>query len=399
MQSRGVNGPLARYLLTRESNPARFQHFCVDLMARAEGRDYVSSSMTADLGRDGHNPLTSLSKLVNVLCCSIKEREEGVLPKAKKDLDRLIETGMPKHATFCFNCEITGKTTKKFYDYAIRAAPSVVARMEGLSYLSAASERHYDIFEKYYRGEMLALRHGLLAEDRPSIVQPSGLRIALATQFGSDAAALRVSTVANLILMAMIDRPWSSVESLRDSVSSSLGLHTSVNPAFLDLGLERLRQRGEIEQSADRVRLNAAGEAAAKTLIERGRSALLNGRETFRDELSQRLEAPLETGVFDELWVRLQDSLADLFVREGMTIVRAILDPVPNTADGSRAATATLDDLAAAAIPARMPATSALKLAERVIHLFSSDSKTREWLSQVASVFVSMCSLGLHPEA
>jgi hypothetical protein len=389
----------AEYLIVRDKIWSRFQRFCVEVMSAVERVQYVTSALSSDLGRDGRTPLVSTGSLEAVVATSVKLTPKAAVAKAKADLDRLVETGLPDRASFCFTCELEERHKQEIVRYAKQVAPSCRVRAEGVEFLAGAALRHPECFELYYRGELLALRHGLLADAVALTPTSNGLRIAMATQFGEDAGALRIAAMTNLIRLTLRGKAGASRPQLHDFVSSELGLAQRVNAAYLDTALGELQKSGEIQFRAGAVELTPAGREAATSIINDARNRLLDGRQAFQHELSRGLVAPLGSAVFDDLWVRLQDSLADLFLHEGMAVVRAILQPMPAPALAGPVDGQLWGRLAMSIVPPQIPPKEGITIGHAVLSVLTGETQTRAWLTQVAATFVSICALGLHPEA
>jgi hypothetical protein len=278
-------------------------------------------------------------------------------------------------------------------------APTCRVKAEGAEFLAVKAAEYPQVFESHYRGELLALRHGLLAGQIDLPPSSNGLRIVMATQFGEDALALRSAALTNLLRLALAKGEWTTRNALHTRVSSEFGLARPVNIAYFDAAVEELRSTQEVEVATERLRLTELGRASAKVLLDDAKRRLLDGRDTFRAELNQRLGDPLTEVAFDTFWVRFQDTLADLFHAEGMAVVRAILDPDPSTPIDAHAGGGVMERLAAQVIPPGLSPRQSAAVAAAVLGIVSGDSKTREWLGQVAATFVSLCALGLHPEA
>src|SRR4051812_42541095 len=91
-----ITRELASHLIVRDTNWPRFQRFSVDLLSAAEGVQYVTSALSHDRGRDGSTQLISTASLEAVICASVKLAAPKAVEKAKQDLVRLIETGLPR---------------------------------------------------------------------------------------------------------------------------------------------------------------------------------------------------------------------------------------------------------------------------------------------------------------
>lgn len=392
-----INDDLATFLIGGDRNWSRFQRFCVELMSRADRVEYVSTALSSDRGRDGRTLLISTAQLHAVVCTSVKTTPHDAITKAKSDLKRLAETGKPKFVALCYNCELQERHKDTILALAREILPGTTVRAEGVEFLGPSGARNSDIVEKHYKGDLLALRHSLLA-DTLKITPPSmGLRLALATQFGDDAAQLRMTALCNLLRLNLVNHHFVGISTLKDRVAAELSLPATLSPSYLTAALRELENTGEIALRDESVRLTPTGEQVAKELIDSARHRLLDGRTTFQSELSERLKTGVAEDDFDDLWVRLQDALSDLFFSEGMAVVRAILDPVPPVPVSSD--NGILSKLALTLVSKAYPGIDSIQLGRAVLSVLAENTKTREWLVQVAATFLSICSLGLHPEA
>lgn len=392
-----ITQEIAEQLIARDKNWSRFQRFAVDLISKVEGVQYVTSALSHDEGRDARPPLVSTEKLKYVLCTSTKDTPKGAIRKAKDDLGRLKEAGLPRRVTFCFNCELQERHKKKIWEQSREIAPHCAVRAEGVEYLAPAAVNHDEIFKRYYAGELLALRHGLLTKSSDLPGRSIGLRIAMATQFGEDAVSLRLSAMTNLVRLTLVSKT-AGIERdiLLSQVSSELGLSKSVNVAYLDSAVDDLVTKGELSVRGEFVALTLAGKELAHETIRDARNRLLDGRETFLQELRRGLPQPFNDDLFDYLWPRLQDGIADFLLNEGMSMVRVILDPMIED-DGRE--NAVLVKLVNQVIPPGLLADEQILLSHTILQVLTGRTKTREWLCQVAATFVSICALGLHPQA
>jgi hypothetical protein len=395
-----INRDTAKYLIERDRNWSRFQYFCIDLLRLAENRDYVATALSADLGRDARTMLVPGRPIEAVICCSIKKREESVLVKAKRDLGRLQETGLPTYAAFCFNCEVTEATKQKFAKHAEEMNITCITRLEGSEYLSDAAVRHSRPLAEHYGGELLALRQIFLTQEVPALPEDRGLRIALVTQFGEDAATLRKSVTENLVLLTLPRQGWLEVGEVAAKVAHELHAEGHIHQAYLIGAIDVLRSRGLVDEANGLVRLNQAGKEEARRLLDVGQERLLNGREVFIEELRQRLPTDVNSRAdLDELWVRLQQALSRAFLVTGLSTAREILG-TPGAAEGSGGHAGWIHDVVANCVPiGSMPTASAVRVAQQVLVVLGTDTRTRAWLCQCAAAFVSLCTLGLHPEA
>lgn len=395
-----VTPEIAQFLIIRDPNWVRFQRFCADLMSSVERVQYVVSALSHDNGRDARTPLISTSKAIDaVVCCSVKDKPKNVFSKAKADLDRLVETGLPSRVALCYTCELQEHHKDQIKEYVKTVAPHCRVRAEGVEFLAPAAARHPEHMENHYGGELLSLRHGMLADNFEIQTATNGLRIAMATQFGEDAEALRLDAMSNLLLLALKPRDPLRRSDLLDRLSKELGLVQRVNDAYFDRAVLQLQDAGYVQPSGVWVNVTPDGSAKARSLVRDARNRLLDGRQNFREELEGKLAKPLSDDVFDEIWVRLQDALAEMFLREGMNIVRAILEPIPPDADESHTNLSVLQKIATSVITNRMLRKDVPKLSSATLSVLTEDTHTRAWLSQVAAIFVSICALGLHPEA
>lgn len=395
-----VTRAIAEQLIIRDKNWSRFQRFAVDLISAADGLQYATSALSHDKGRDGRTPLISTENLKYVVCSSTKETPQGAVAKVVGDFKRLKETGLPIRVAFCFTCELQEKHKQAIWEKCRAISGDCGVRAEGVEYLAQAAENHADIFKRHYSGELLALRHGLLSESPELSGKSIGLRIAMATQFGEDAISLRLSAMANLVRLSLARESAGLARStLLHKISSELGLTQRVNAAYLDSTVGDLEKSGELMVRGAFVELTTAGKEKAGEIIKDARGRLLNGRDTFFEEMNQGLVRSLDGDTFDYLWARLQDGIADLLLSEGMAVVRTILAPGNESGVSIPNESALLAQLSIRIIPITIPKEEQIVLSHTILRVLTGQTKTRSWLCQIAATFVSICALGLHPLA
>jgi len=83
MSSIGFTEAMARTILENELSSHRFERFCVALFSEVDGVEYVPTSASWDLGRDGRSVSARDDPALAVICCSLRD---DVDEKARRDV-------------------------------------------------------------------------------------------------------------------------------------------------------------------------------------------------------------------------------------------------------------------------------------------------------------------------
>ncbi len=153
---------MAEFILEKEDTSQRFERFCVDLFTEVDGVQYVPTSASWDLGRDGR-PVSLHSANAPVLCASLRP---DVDTKITKDVARLVETTNPKVLRFCSTQRITEYRRDEIVNLLHRKFHGIEEILvDGCTQLAVLAGRHPAHLHKWYRGELDNLRDTLLAPD------------------------------------------------------------------------------------------------------------------------------------------------------------------------------------------------------------------------------------------
>src|SRR5262245_42373183 len=151
---------VVRELLTHEENAFRFELVATDLCSASEGRQFVPTSRTRDLGRDARRFSSGGSEIPGVVCATLRADLDS---KVEADLDRLTQTTKTKAIIYC--------TTHPLTDEAVNALEAVIrkrckgldsVRVLGRTQLEYLGERFEDIVRRHYAGEILNIEETLL---------------------------------------------------------------------------------------------------------------------------------------------------------------------------------------------------------------------------------------------
>jgi hypothetical protein len=200
-----------------------------------------------------------------------------------------------------------------------------------------------------------------------------------------------------MILLTLADRKRYEVRQLCEAISAELRLNRVVDESFIGPQLSQLVLKNFVSKDREHHVISELGSRALELLIEAGRNEILDQKASFINEFRQRVTSLSNDKLnLDILWTRLTDALCRLLMDSGMRVVREILGSTESLHE--REATQTLlRDVALSALPFGVPLKRAMEVANAVFSLLTQQTNFRRWLTDVASTFVSLCSLGLHP--
>ncbi len=162
-------------ILASDESSTRFENFCVFLFCDVDGIDYVPTSRSYDLGRDGRVASMTSSKEQSFILCSLTV---DYAKKAEDDLKRLMEFKSPKSIIFCSSQKISEQAVDKLESTLQAICPGLDIRTMGVDQLSMLAMKHPTSFTRYYHAELSELKSALSTGDTdPSEVTLTGLRI------------------------------------------------------------------------------------------------------------------------------------------------------------------------------------------------------------------------------
>lgn len=406
MASHTIPPNIVRDILAAERSPVRFEQFCCDLLSAVDGIDYLPTSRSYDLSRDGRSLPSLQTGQVGFICCGTEKDFEG---KAKGDLQGLLAALLaatrPHSIIFCSNREKSEAYLQGVESQLRQLAPNVerIAAIGANQIVPLASQKHADIFERRYTAELLEHREWLNTTDIASLeLQTVGMQVALTTQFQDDAQSLRKELVRTGILRSLSDGKPRTVARLAKDVSDALRLPKIIHNEYFRDGLIELAAAKLIDATEGLHSITDEGRKQYDEIVKSGNARLTNGKTLIQEAVSRLLGYELPPADFNHLWNRLRDEIANLFFANGLRLVRAIASLLANTEKLPPPPTFSelLERLRGSIIALGVGGSRKNEVAQAIVDLFSdSDSGAFNWLTELAVKYVTLCSLGLEPSA
>ena len=319
---------IVRDILAAERSPVRFEQFCCDLFSGIEGIDYLPTSRSYDLSRDGRTLPGIQSGEVCFVCCGTESDFEG---KVKEDLAEPLGQSPPGITPgaihFCSNREKSEDYLQKVEGHIRQIAPGVprVSAIGAYQIVGLVSQKHPEIFERRYTAELLEHREWLNATDIGSLqLQTAGMQIALTTQFHEDAQSLRRELIKTTILRSLSNGKALTLVSIAKAVSDALHLPKIINTEYFRETLIELAANGMIEATDYAYTITGQGQTTYADAVQSGNTQLINGKKLIQKAVFELLGYDMPQADFNRLWNRLQDEIANLFFANGLRLIRAI---------------------------------------------------------------------------
>lgn len=387
---------IVRSLFDFEISPIRFEHVCIDLYRNAEGIELVPTSRTWDRGRDARriSISTGSEALPGVLCAALSADIDA---KVEADIRRLAETTQTKAIVYCTSQSLTEHACDKIEAKIRKLYPTAESvRVLGQIQLVALGERFEDTLQHYYAAEIRNIEQALLQPTTSSEPESIGLRLALITQTGDDARALRNELTRRLVLDTLHTSGPQSPGKLAVVISGQLHLARSISANYVSGILSRLGDEGLVAIQDNKASLTLSGTAFVNTIPHEASSKLLEGRAAIQKAIKTLSGHALIDDHYERVWNCLQDGLAELFYSHGAAIVRMVGSLITGESPKPEARERVLlEKLGDSILPLFSQSTQGSEVRQAVIDMFSEkESKAFEWLTQICSVYVMMCSLG-----
>lgn len=391
---------MAEHILEHDDNPVRFEKFCNDLFSEVDGAQYVPTSRTHDLGRDGRATTLKSGPNQVLLCCSLRDDIEE---KATQDLQRIAENAKPQTLRMCFSKRVSESQRQAISKRAAGLIPSVTALfVDGQAQIATLAFRHPTALRHRYRGELELLRSVLLADADDEEAQVMGMRIALTTQLHDDAQTLRDEISRNLVLNALRSGRPLNLALIVKSLSDSLHLSRQIRAECVRPTVDQLVASGHLAVADGKYAITESGRQELRERTDQGSRTLLDGRQKVKSTVRSLLGEDLSEEEFSHLWKILQEGLANLFMSNGIQIIEAIASILHE--DSPVSAHAHLEEgiseLAGRVAGTKIGGPRATDIAQAVRDMFhETESYAFEWLTSLCSVYIGVCSLGLEPFA
>jgi hypothetical protein len=381
-----------------ETNSLRFELVCIGLYREAEGIELVPTSRSWDRGRDGR-PITLTQRIPAqqpILCASLSASLDN---KVESDIRRNIETTATQALVFCTTKSLSEQACDKI-EVQIRALDPhlVTVRVLGRIQLVAMGERFQHVIRKHYAAELANLKSALIDGSKPD-AEPDkiGLRLALITQTGDDANALRFDLAKRLLLEALQANGPTTPGNLATKVSGRLHLPRSLSGTYVTEVLERIISEDLVSVKGDTYDLTATAHEFLTNVPTDASQRLLEGRKAVREAIKQLSGHTLSEEQYKQVWNVIQDGLSQLFYEHGAAIVQMISGVL--SGDGARSEHSLykiiIERLGDKILPLFSSPEQGEEVRQAIIDMFSETSlEAFQWLTQICSVYIMMCSLG-----
>ena len=384
-------------VLEAENSYIRFENFCLDIIYSAEGIELAPTSITRDAGRDGRAILLSLAPARPILCATTTP---GIDSKVTHDMIRLVQTTKTEEIIYCLSKSISEEKCISM-ETKIRELYPEAKSVRVLSQVQIARliEHHEDIFRKHYAAEIRNVERALLIiRDATPDVAELGLRLALCTQAGDDASFLRKELSRCLVLSTLSESGQLKANQIASSITHQLHLPQSISEEYTLQIINQLSEDGLVLIDNGVVKLTDLAESYLQKLSEQAGIKLLEGRESVRTIIEKLSGNRLADLHFEKIWDVFQDGISHLFYSHGMQIIRM----VRSTLDEKDAYSTKyetyfpIENLADRIASLFTQSSQANEVRQAIIDMFTEkDSPAFQWLTQLCSIFVMMCSLGL----
>jgi len=380
-----------------ERSPTRFEKVCIDLYQASEGVVLVPTSITWDRGRDARSISTSSKDRSHevILCATLTI---DIDPKIEADLKRVHETSQPNRLVYCTTQSLTEHACDKIEASIRKLIPSVGSVVVlGQIQLIALAEQFEQTIRKHYSGEIHNIESALLSSPTVgSEPEKIGLRLALISQTGEDARLLRNNLSKRLVLEALDSSGSSTSGTLAVKISGNLHLARTIPSYYIDEILSQLQTDGLISLSEKKASITDDGKEFIRHIPGEASSRLLEGRTLVCESIKNLSGHTLTDDEYNKVWDSLQDGLSELFYSQGASIVRMVSTLI--TGENSEAVETSrglLERLGDRLLPIFTEQTKASEIRQSVIDMFAEkNGAASQWLTQMCSVYVMMCSLG-----
>ena len=398
-----LTNSLIETLLESESNDSRFERFCCDLLSQQTGQLILPSSRGRDLGRDGRSSQRG-DVVESVVAATV--RETRVPAKHRSDLERLQSTTRFGAVYFVSSSSLSEMEIDEL-TAELQKVVGLDTRITilGRSQLRDLSVRYPHVLHRYYSLEIEELDRWL--RSAPSKKPDEGeaeldaLRLALTTQTGADALSVRDHMVEQLVLECSTGS-GESLNGICAMIGQRLRLAASIDVAYVSGAITRLVSEGKLEQDfrSGRFRIASAGESELASAQQSSGRRILEGRYAIKEELERLVKIPIDETAFDKAWRDFEIAVAGLFYQNGQSVLSMVAGVIDKNNVVFDEQTAVLDHLADAVSRHFRQAERRDEMRVAVFDLFSDPTtKAFEWLGQIATSFVVLCTLGLEAKS
>jgi hypothetical protein len=383
-----------------ETNPSRFEKFCVRLLERSEGTTLLPTSVTHDRGRDAVSIAPSRGSHATVLCVTLNR---DIDEKVRGDLRRVSDTSTPDRLIYCSSQKLTeSRVDELTAEIRARMPTGCSIVVLGAQQLAHLTERFPDALQEFYHAEIRTIEEAFFSFQRgEEKTENRGLRLALVAFSSDDASALRSAVSQRAILDVLRDIGSGDFGDIAQTLSSDLGLPKTINLHYVERIVTGMETDALTCQDSGKWALTEAGRREAETVPPEAARELLTGRTIIREALKEMTGISLADGQFEDIWSGLLDFLSELFYTKGLSIIQAVNQLLTSGAEptGTKLSS-NLEVLVAEGAKKAKATISSPELAQEieqaVLDMFSEPSgPVFDWLARVCERFVALCALGL----
>jgi len=388
---------IVKSVLEAEYSYLRFEKLCLDLFYAAEGIELSPTSLTHDAGRDGRALLLRLTPSRPVLCATITS---DIDDKVTHDAIRLAQTTKSDEIIYCLSKSITEIKCDSIEARIRELYPEAKSvRVFGQIQILRLIEHNEQVFQKLYLAEIRNIERALLFKDEttPDIAE-FGLRLALCTQVGNEATVLRKEITKCLILNTLSEQGSLKSTQISNTITHMLHLPQTISQEYISGVLEQFTKDGLVSIDNDLITLTDSAQDYLASLSERAGVTLLEGRKYIREALQELTGNKFADLHFDKIWEVFQDGISQLFYSHGLHIIRMVRSVLDNKSHSvfKEQDYLPLEEFADRISKLVTHPAQAREIRQAVIDIFTEkDNPAFQWLTQLCSIFVMMCSLGL----
>lgn len=391
--------PIAEIILENERNDYRFETFACEICGKHEGVTFVPTSQSWDRGRDGRAIGSAKGSHRNILCATLNRDVDS---KVDNDLLRVTATSSPDRLVYCSSQRLSEEKLDDVTKIIRRHVASGSVETLGAIQLAKLAEKYSDIFERYYKAEIQAVKESILSNAEGNTPNTRGLRLALITFGSEEGASLRSDILRNSVLDILGDKKGRSIKSIAETFAKDLGLPRSLPPQFLANVLDAEQAAGTVRQVGDTFSITDSGLDQLKSAPQGAAALLLEGHRVIRGELETRIGSKITDIHFSQIWSSLTDFMAGLFYANGLEVIRAV--ELFLTGEDADTDHHDLRELLASGAKKTASVVATPDLRDRVeraiLDIFLERAGAAfDWLTRIAERFVMLCSLGLESES
>ena len=386
-------------VISADTNPARFERFCVNVLTAVEGGSpVVATSAVWDLGRDGRGigPANNL-----FVCTSLRD---DVDVKAIEDIERLVQTTKNiRTLYFCSSQSLTEHRCEKIAA-SLREylKPDVTVSVLGSKQLAELGRR-YEVIDRAYGSEIKDILSRLSGDQNKS-EELQGLRLALLSTGAEDSIQIREQVYRNGLLDVLSDGHARTSDKLAIDLSSVLRLGRSLDPACLTPYLSTLTSENLVDKADNGVySINSLGIESLEGAKAAGASSFVGGRNSIRAILEEAVGTPILDEDFLRIWTVFEDRFAFYLQSRGEQIVAEVttlfgeeVERGGNSNVDRGGSLSFLEELADAVAASVRHSERQEVVRQAVKDMFSDRSgDAAKWLVTVCASFITACTLGL----